>query len=56
LSELAASAWEVPYTAASLLWMAAWALVVGYAFSSTVQVFVTPPRWPSAWAAAGSGR
>ncbi len=30
------------YTTGSLLWMAAWALVLGYAFSSTIQVFVKP--------------
>ncbi|MBW3556526.1 MAG: permease [Actinobacteria bacterium] len=34
--------WDVVYTTASLLWMAAWALVLGYAFSSAVQVFVKP--------------
>lgn len=48
--------WDVVYTTASLLWMAAWALVLGYAFSSAIQVFVSPPRPPSGWAAAGYAR
>lgn len=33
---------DVLYTTAALLWMAAWPLVLGYAFSSAIQVFVKP--------------
>ena len=39
---VASGAWDVIYTTASLLWMAAWALVLGYAFSAAIQVFVKP--------------
>ena len=42
MSGVAGAAWDVVYTTASLLWMAAWALVLGYAFSSAIQVFVKP--------------
>ena len=42
MSDFAAALWDVMYTTASLLWMAAWALVLGYAFSSAIQVFVKP--------------
>ncbi len=42
MSEVAGAIWDVIYATASLLWMAAWALVLGYAFSSAIQVFVKP--------------
>lgn len=42
MSGLGSAAWDVVYTTASLLWMAGWALVLGYAFSSAIQVFVKP--------------
>ncbi len=42
MSEVAGAIWDTIYTTASLLWMAAWALVLGYAFSSAIQVFVKP--------------
>lgn len=42
MSAVAGAAWDAIYTTASLLWMAAWALVLGYAFSSAIQVFVKP--------------
>ena len=42
MSDIASAAWDVVYTTGSLLWMAAWALVLGYAFSSAIQVFVKP--------------
>ncbi|MFP5330705.1 MAG: permease, partial [Alphaproteobacteria bacterium] len=42
MTGVAAAVWDVVYTTASLLWMAAWALVLGYAFSSAIQVFVKP--------------
>jgi uncharacterized membrane protein YraQ (UPF0718 family) len=42
VSEFASAVWDVVYTTAALLWMAAWALVLGYAFSSAIQVFVKP--------------
>ena len=42
MSGAAGVLWDVVYTTASLLWMAAWALVLGYAFSSAIQVFVKP--------------
>lgn len=42
MSGFAVEVWHVVYTTVSLLWMAAWALVLGYAFSSSIQVFVKP--------------
>ncbi len=42
MSEFAGAAWDIAYTTAALLSMAAWALVLGYAFSSAIQVFVKP--------------
>ncbi|HVM02302.1 MAG TPA: permease [Acidimicrobiales bacterium] len=42
MSAAAGAAWDVVSTTVSLLWMAAWALVLGYAFSSAIQVFVKP--------------
>ena len=42
MSGIPGALWDVVYTTASLLWMAAWALVLGYAFSSAIQVFVKP--------------
>lgn len=34
--------WQAVYTGAGLLWTAAWALLLGYAFSAAIQVFVRP--------------
>lgn len=42
MSGIGGAVWDVVYTTASLLWMAAWVLVLGYAFSSAIQVFVKP--------------
>lgn len=42
MSAIAGALWDVVYATASLLWMAGWALVLGYAFSSAIQVFVKP--------------
>ncbi len=42
MSDIASAPWAVVYTTGSLLWMAAWALVLGYAFSSAIQLFVKP--------------
>ena len=36
------AAWQAIYTGAGLLWTAAWALLLGYAFSAAIQVFVAP--------------
>jgi uncharacterized membrane protein YraQ (UPF0718 family) len=37
---LLASAWQAAYTGAGLFWKALWALALGYAFASILQVFV----------------
>ncbi|MGH3450079.1 MAG: hypothetical protein ACRDQW_05000 [Haloechinothrix sp.] len=36
------TAWQAIYTGAGLLWTAAWALLLGYAFSGAIQVSGTP--------------
>lgn len=38
----AEAAWQAVYMGMGLLWTAAWALLLGYAFSAAIQVFVAP--------------